>query len=303
MSAPTRKKLTRKRLNNALVQVYREHPTYFTTPPTKMSFFEHVHAGNLDDVQEFLEEADFNINMRDPAGSTALFYAMDGAGGLPMVKLLLENGADINAMNNIGEVPFHVLCYNLVAIPPNQVEILQYMIEQPNLILFPFNRENLETIFSYAYNDIRAFQLWYNDAIDNQLEEPISEENRNRAVREGAIQGTIYTLLVRISELSDEYVQYINVVPSNSTERSYHHIDVRMKGSQLKEYIQRQVHRNKSMNIDLLYRGRLLDLSKTLLEQGVQTADDETTITYQVRLTSGFISRRGGKRKTRRRRT
>lgn len=300
MSAP-RKKLTRKRLNNALAQVYHEHPSYFFTPPTKMSFFEHVHAGNLDDVQEFLEETDFNINMLDKDGNGCLFYAMDGAGGLPMVKLLLDNGANINMMNYVGEVPIHVLCRDLASLHQNQIEILAYLLEQETLILFPFQGQSLETIFSYAYNDIRAFQLWYDEALNDQENEPISAENRNKAVREEAIQGDIWRFYLRISELSELYVKYVNLVPNNATERSYHYIDIRMTGLQLKHYIQRQIYRNPSMNIDLLYRGHLLDLFQTLSEQGLQSADDETTITYQVRLVSGVMARRGGKRKTQRR--
>lgn len=295
MSAP-RKKLTRKRLNNALAQVYREHPAYFHEPPTKMSFFEHVHAGNLDDVQEFLEEEEFNINMRDPAGSTPLFYAMDGAGGLPMVKLLIENGADINAMNNIGEVPFHVVCYDLLSLTPSQVEILQFMIAQQNLILFPYNGRPLESIFLQAVDDIGSYQNWVSHA-EEYDPESIRPTNRERLERERAIQPDLLEFYSQIERLSEYNVQYVRVIPQNQKELVYFHLDTRMTGAQLKEFMLKQVFRNHSLNLDFLFGSTVLDPSISLADQGVE---NESTIRYQPRLASGLL-RRGGKRKTRRR--
>lgn len=297
MSAP-RKKLTRKRLNNALAQVYRDHPEYFTGVPTKMSFFQHVHDGNLDDVQEFLEESDFNINMRDPAGSTALFYAMDGAGGLPMVKLLVDNGADINAMNNIGEVPLHILCYNLKAITSDQIKILEYMIEQPNLILFPLDRRPLDGIFLEAMDDIESFQEWMSYAEQDEPES-IEPANLQRLEREREVQPYLLEFYSQIERLSANHVQYVKVMPQNQKEVSYFHLDTRMTGAQLKEFMLKQVFRNQSLNFDFLVGTTLLDLSTPLGDQGVV---DESTIRYQPRLASGVLSRRGGKRKTRRHR-
>jgi hypothetical protein len=297
MSAP-RKKLTRKRLNNALVQVHRNYPGFFLTPPTKMTFFEHVHAGHLDDVQEFLEEPDFNINMRDEdGGSTGLFYAMDGAGGLPMVKLLLENGADINAMNNIGQVPLHVLCRDLTSLSLKQIEILEFMFDQENLILFPFAGRSIESVFLHAMDDLESFdQYMFNARVYGEERTP-EEEERYR--RQTDIQVPLSNLYEAIQFISEEHVKYVNVVPANTRDRTYYHLDTRMTGEQLKQMIQRQVYQNPFMNLDLLFAGRLLDTTRTLDEQGV---NEETTITYQVRLASGVMRRLGGKRKTRRRR-
>jgi hypothetical protein len=295
MSAP-RKKLTRKHLNNALVQVYRNRPNFFQTPPTKMSFFQHVRAGNLDDVIEFLEEPDFNINMRDMEGSTALFYAVDGVGGLPMVKLLIENGADINAMNFIGLVPIHVICRYLSYITSDQFDILNYMIEQPNLILFPMAGRPLESIFLEAIDDIGSFQNWISNAEEYEPE-MITPANRDRVKRERDVQGYLLVVNSQIEKLSEDYVKYVKVLSQTQKELTYVHLDTRMTGAQLKQYIQRQMYHNPFMNIDLLFAKRSLDPVQTLAEQGVE---DESAITYQVRLTAGLVSR-GGKRKTRKR--
>jgi hypothetical protein len=292
-----KKKLTRKRLNNALAQVYRENPSFFSNPPTKMSFFQHVYAGNIDDVKEFLEEPDFIVNTRDRNGNGCLFFAVDGAGGLPMVKLLIENGADINAMNFMGEVPIHILCRNLTQLTSNQFDILTYIIDQPNLILFPMFGRPLESVFLDAIDDIGSFQNWISN-IEEHDPEAIQPDNRERLKREREAQDYLLAAYSQIESLSEIYVKYVRVLSQNQKDLSYFHVDTRMTGAQLKQYIQRQIYHDPFMNLDLLFARRVLDPAKTLAEQGVE---DESTITYQVRLVSGSI-RLGGRRKTHRKR-
>ncbi len=295
MSERPRKKLTRKRLNNAFAQVYRKHPEYFSSPPTSMTFFEHVHAGNLDDVQEFLEEPEFNINKRDTDGNTGLFYAMDGAAGLSMVQLLLENGADINAMNNIGQVPLHILCQNLTKLSLKQVEILEHMFDQENLILFPLAGTSIETVFSHALDDLQAFdQYMFNARVYG---EERTEEEQQRYRHETDLRVPLDNLYEAVQEMSEENVKYIVIIPANTRERTYYYIDTRMTGKQCREFLQKQVFQNSDMNLDLLQGKRLLDPAQSLASQGVQ---DESILTYQVRLVSGVLPRIGGKRKTRR---
>ncbi len=290
-----RKKLTRKRLNNALVQLHREHPEYFSSAPTQMTFYEHVHAGNLDDVKEFLEEPEFNINKRDPDGNTGLFYAMDGAGGLAMVQLLLDNGADINAMNNIGEVPLHILCRNLTKLSLKQVEILEHMFDQDTLVLFPMGGTSIETVFSHALDDLQAFdQYMFNARVYG---EERTEEEQQRYRHELDLRVPLENLYEAVQEISEEHVKYVVVIPANTRERTYYYLDTRMTGKQCKEFLEKQVFQNSGMNLDLLLGRRLLDLTQSLASQGV---DDESTILYQIRLVSGILPRIGGKRKTRR---
>jgi hypothetical protein len=292
-----KKKLTRKRLNNALVQVYKNHPTYFTSPPTKMSFFQHVYAGNLDDVQEFIEEPDFNINMRDTNGNGCLFFAMDGFAGLPMVKLLLKNGADINMMNHAGEVPFHVLSRHLQSLSQNQLEILEFLIQEDELILFPFFGRSMEEKFLEAIENIESFDQWYLDAPYIEAEvTPEDEEAHDHQMRLLRPLMKVYETIVEISQDNEHYV---NVIPYGTKQRMYHHLDTRMTGAQLKQYIQRQVYKNPSMNLDFMFQGKPLDPYQRLAEQGVV---GDVTITFQVRLVSGVLPRRGGKQTTRRKR-
>jgi hypothetical protein len=53
------------------------------------------------------------------------------------------------------------------------------------------------------------------------------------------------------------------------------------------------------LNIDFMFQGKPLDPYQRLSEQGVV---GDVTITFQIRLVSGLLPRRGGKRITRRRR-
>ncbi|KAG2180895.1 hypothetical protein INT43_008475 [Umbelopsis isabellina] len=50
-----------------------------------------------------------SINDRDDQGLTALHYASDG-GHLDVIKLLVEKGADVNALTNDHETPLHYAC-------------------------------------------------------------------------------------------------------------------------------------------------------------------------------------------------
>lgn len=293
-----KKKLTRKRLGNALVELHKQRPNFFTSPPTRMTFFEHVNAGNLEDIEEFLEEPDFNINMRDSVGNSALFFAMDGAGGLPMVKLLLDNGADINQMNFAGEVPLHILCRDLTSINLNQLEILQYLINQENLILFPAYGRPIEHVFQEVIDDIESFDKWISDL--RFFADEIRPEEDERHTRQMKLLIPLTNLSESIRQISEQYMKYVNVVPENAKEKVYHHLDIRMTGSQLKDYIQKQVFHNPFMNLDFIYRGKLLDLTQPL---GVQNVTDGVTITFSVRLVSGTKLIRGGRKKTQRKRS
>ena len=59
-------------------------------------------------VQMFLKAGGVDVNKRDEAGNTALFYACS-QGARDIAKLLLENGADPCLANNQGLLPLHGL--------------------------------------------------------------------------------------------------------------------------------------------------------------------------------------------------
>jgi ankyrin repeat protein len=62
-------------------------------------------------LQLLLQHFPESVNVKDTNGSTALHTAAF-KGNLPLVNLLLENGADMEAENNLGEIPLDHAVYN-----------------------------------------------------------------------------------------------------------------------------------------------------------------------------------------------
>lgn len=59
-------------------------------------------------VQTFLKKGGINLDKRDALGNTPLFYASQ-KGARDIVKLLVENGADVNLANNHSSTPLHIV--------------------------------------------------------------------------------------------------------------------------------------------------------------------------------------------------
>ena len=64
----------------------------------------------LNDLSRYIiENGLVDLSSRDSYGRTALHYA-SSSGNLPIAKLLLKNGADVNAINNAMETPLLKAC-------------------------------------------------------------------------------------------------------------------------------------------------------------------------------------------------
>lgn len=68
----------------------------------RWSLLNAIQKGDLDAARRALERG-ADINGKDPAGDTAMFYA----GSAPAVKWLTVNGADLNARNSVGRTAWH----------------------------------------------------------------------------------------------------------------------------------------------------------------------------------------------------
>ncbi len=72
--------------------------------------FDNVRAGNIAAVKEYLDFGG-NVNVKDEPGNTLLHWAVneDFQGShREMVELLIANGADVNAVDNIQVTPLHM---------------------------------------------------------------------------------------------------------------------------------------------------------------------------------------------------
>ncbi len=285
MPRQPRKKLTRKRLNNALEKLYETQPRLFLSPPArKMTFFEHVIAGNMDDVKEFLEEEDFNINMVDQNGNGCLWHAIDNEKGFEMFTFLVDNGADMNRINYRGNVPMHKLYMIIGNLSTDQVRMWHYLLDEGAYIL-PFGDAPLERLM--------------NETLDSLQEERVNSIEGNGSEDPELLRVFTYTheLAEKIDELSIENVIKANFRDMSSTADHRYYVDLRMRGSDLKQFVKHYFFQNPRMNVQLLVGSRELDPGRTLAEQGI---NEESTIHLVVRLMTGN-RRVGGKRKTQRR--
>lgn len=176
----TKPGLTRKQLNNALKQV---------NPKGKgvsLSFFVHVVLGNLRDVKQFIDGGhDLNERARD--GTGCVHYALRSKKPLLMLKLLLDEGADVNMFNNKSLTPLHVLLKNLKGrCSQRQYEMIHYLLDR-GALLYPLNfrlsvmdeankQMNIlsKKIFGhempyYDYNKSNALRFYGSKALDDLL--------------------------------------------------------------------------------------------------------------------------------------
>jgi hypothetical protein len=281
----TRKKLTRKRLNNALAAVYQTNPQYFSSEPKKMTFFEHVVAGNLDDVQEFLEEPDFSINKIDTNGNNCIWYAIDSQAGFKMLELLVQNGADINQINYRGNVPIHKLIMLIEGLTPDQFRMYHYLLDE-GALLIPYHGKPIESVMDYKATE----------AQDEAQESVNHQGNVDEDLWRFAEK--VSELTEKIDELSIDNVVRLSFRDQTNPEDHFYYVDLRMTGKQLMQYVKHFLFQNPLMNVRLLVGSKEINPSTTLAYQGI---NEDSVILIVIQLSSGFQARRGGKRKTHRR--
>ena len=76
-------------------------------PISHKDFFEAIHRGELEVIQQYIEENDADVNEPMFDGDTPLYVAAR-YGNHKVVKILLENGADLNKVVVAGSLPLAV---------------------------------------------------------------------------------------------------------------------------------------------------------------------------------------------------
>jgi len=87
-------------------------------------------CGQLLEVVKLLVENGADINAVYNHGNTALHKAAYNNRNLEIVKFLVENGADINRANKYGDTALHIALYSHIAIHNNRnLEIIKFLVE------------------------------------------------------------------------------------------------------------------------------------------------------------------------------
>lgn len=81
------------------------------------------------EVVEFLLTKGMDPNIKDSAGNTMLHIDAMVPSKFPVLKLLVEHGGDLNALNNFGETPYDLAIDMTDSHPVNEDEILTFFRE------------------------------------------------------------------------------------------------------------------------------------------------------------------------------
>ncbi|CAO3675771.1 unnamed protein product [Umbelopsis vinacea] len=78
--------------------------------------------GDVSKLSAYLQDSETSVNDRDEQGLTMLHYASD-RGNMKVVELLVNRGADVNALTGDNETPLHYACLS------ERSDIAQYLID------------------------------------------------------------------------------------------------------------------------------------------------------------------------------
>jgi ankyrin repeat protein len=128
-------------------------------------------TGNHADVMELLIEAGFDIEKETPLGlrisgastplTIASFYGHQAA-----VRLLIENKANVNAMNGSGTLPLHAACLS------DDVRTIQLLLDG-GADIDGINRDGIPVIhYAAARNSVEVVRLLINNRADPLIKDP-----------------------------------------------------------------------------------------------------------------------------------
>jgi len=123
--------------------------------------------GDLAEVKKMIEKG-ANVDKKDIAGQTPLMWAA-GSGGLEMVKYLVENGAEVNAVSG-KQGRGTPMIYAAAA---NQIEVVKYLLENDADI-------NLTTPYQNETALMWAVAMGYTEVVKLLVEKGADQKITNR---------------------------------------------------------------------------------------------------------------------------
>ncbi|CAD8152793.1 unnamed protein product [Paramecium octaurelia] len=102
-----------KRFNITLNDVVNNQvfPSQAYERPNSVEFFRQVKADNLREIESMLRDCRFHVYDRDNQQKTPLHHAVSN-NSIEVIKILVENGADLDARDMMGRTPLHIAAKN-----------------------------------------------------------------------------------------------------------------------------------------------------------------------------------------------
>ncbi|CAD8166148.1 unnamed protein product [Paramecium pentaurelia] len=102
-----------KRFNITLEDVVNNQvfPSQAYERPNSVEFFRQVKADNIREIDNMLRDCRYHVYDRDNQQKTALHHAVS-INSIEAIKLLVENGADLDARDMMGRTPLHIAAKN-----------------------------------------------------------------------------------------------------------------------------------------------------------------------------------------------
>ena len=220
-----------------------------------------------------------------------------------MVKLLVDAGANINAVNDFNLTPLHMaLSIGLnnadsVGFPRSLWNITNYLLDQGAFLNPPKYGTMTNELVANQLNRIALVKFGKTDVSDNDERQALTDHgltflNMYYGVRD---------LYNRIVSMEDEFVRVLHFYSMASTEPTPILLDERCSIRMLKDYVKFWILNNMSSEVDLLIKqpggkpDRILDLDKTIQEEGL---NEDSRIKLVVRLRT-YANVYGGRRRDR----
>lgn len=298
-NALNKKVLTRKLLNNAFEYVYKDnHHKLQEVKANRKPMREHVREGNLLDVKQYIDSG-YDLFKKEEQNFTLTHIAAFSKNPLPMLKLLLDNGAPIDPMNDHSKTPFLFalgLGIGMGQYPRQLWDAANYLLDRGALLL-PYTLTLLpHNVMEDRMKDILKGKFGKEEVSDEEKREYLTTHGKDAL---NSYFGAL-DLYYRILDLEDTYLRTLHFTNLASNETRTLTLDERASIRLLKEYVKYWFLRSNAQgDVDLLVKepkgkpDRVLDPTKTIKEEGLT---EDTVIKIVPRLKT-YANVWGGKRR------
>lgn len=295
--------LTRKMVNNAFVHLFRNKPVNLKkAKSSRKAVWQHVLEGNIKDVKQYIDEG-YDICEKLPGNLTNLHVAIMSKEPEAMVKLVVDAGCNLNAVDNKNRTPLHMaLSYGLntqqAGFPRQLWSIANYLLDK-GAHLYPRTSDT-------STSELMAEQL--DRIVLAKTGKPTITPDEERAfLKEHGIQSlNMYygcrDLYYRLRDMEDEYLRLLHFTSLSSSTPITLLMDDRATIRTLKEYVKHWILNNGDAEVDLLVKqpggkpDRILEVDKTIKEEGL---DEDSVIKMVIRLQTYKNVWEGGRRSRR----